>query len=67
MQTEGITGMFRGNGANCIRIVPNSASKFLAYEYLEGAILSRARETDPNAELGPLTRLCAGAGREPSL
>ena len=62
MQTEGIAGMFRGNGANCIRIVPNSASKFLAYEYLEGAILSRAREADPDAELGPLTRLCAGAG-----
>lgn len=61
-RTEGIKGMFTGNGANCIRIVPNSASKFLAYEYLEGNILAHLRETDPDAELGPLTRLCAGAG-----
>jgi solute carrier family 25 phosphate transporter 23/24/25/41 len=61
-KTEGVRGMFKGNGANCIRIVPNSASKFLAYEYLEGAILARSRKTDPEAKLGPLTRLCAGAG-----
>lgn len=61
-RTEGVAGMFKGNGANCIRIVPNSASKFLAYEYLEGAILKRARESDPDAQLGPLTRLAAGAG-----
>ena len=57
-KTEGVRGMFKGNGANCIRIVP----KFLAYEYLEGAILARSRKTDPEAKLGPLTRLCAGAG-----
>ena len=62
MRTEGVAGMFKGNGANCIRIVPNSASKFLAYEYFEGAILKRARESDPDAQLGPLTRLAAGAG-----
>ena len=61
-KTEGVRGMFKGNGANCIRIVPNSASKFLAYEYLEGAIIARARKQDPDAKLGPLTRLCAGAG-----
>ena len=42
-KTEGVRGMFKGNGANCIRIVPNSASKFLAYEYLEGAIIARAQ------------------------
>jgi len=61
-RTEGVAGMFKGNGANCIRIVPNSASKFLAYEYLEGALLVRARARDPDAKLGPVTRLCAGAG-----
>ena len=62
MRTEGMVGMFKGNGANCIRIVPNSASKFLAYETLESWLLSRARESDPDAQLGPLTRLTAGAG-----
>ena len=29
---EGIRGMFKGNGANCARIIPNSAVKFLCYE-----------------------------------
>lgn len=31
---EGIKGMFQGNGTNCVRIVPNSAVKFLAYEQI---------------------------------
>ena len=34
MATEGARGMMKGNLANCIRIVPNSAMKFLAYEQL---------------------------------
>jgi len=33
-QTEGFRGMFKGNGTNCVRIVPNSAVKFLTYETL---------------------------------
>ena len=31
---EGLRGMFRGNWTNCLRIVPNSAIKFLTYEQL---------------------------------
>jgi hypothetical protein len=31
---EGIRGMFRGNWTNCVRIIPNSAVKFLMYEQL---------------------------------
>ena len=31
---EGIRGMFRGNWTNCVRIIPNSAVKFLTYEQL---------------------------------
>ena len=33
-KNEGIRGMFRGNWTNCIRIIPNSAIKFLTYEQL---------------------------------
>ena len=33
-RTEGLRGMMKGNLANCIRIVPNSAVKFLTYEQL---------------------------------
>ena len=36
-----------GNGANCIRIIPNSACKFMAYEYLEGGVLGRAFQWFP--------------------
>lgn len=33
-KTEGLVGMMKGNGANCIRIIPNSAVKFLTYEHI---------------------------------
>lgn len=33
-KNEGIRGMFRGNWTNCVRIIPNSAVKFLTYEQL---------------------------------
>lgn len=42
-----IKGMMVGNGANCIRIIPNSACKFMAYEYLEGGVLGRAFQWFP--------------------
>lgn len=31
-RTEGFKGLFKGNGTNCARIVPNSAVKFFSYE-----------------------------------
>lgn len=31
-RTEGLRGLFKGNGTNCARIVPNSAVKFYSYE-----------------------------------
>lgn len=33
-QTGGIKEWFKGNGTNCIRIVPNSAVKFATYQEL---------------------------------
>ena len=33
-QTDGMKGLFKGNGLNCIRIFPNSAIKFLCYEQI---------------------------------
>ncbi|XP_038709803.1 mitochondrial adenine nucleotide transporter ADNT1 isoform X2 [Tripterygium wilfordii] len=38
-KTEGFRGLFKGNGANCARIVPNSAVKFFSYEQASKAIL----------------------------
>ena len=31
-KTEGFRGLFKGNGTNCARIIPNSAVKFFSYE-----------------------------------
>lgn len=62
-QQEGFNGLFKGNGVNCARIVPNSAVKFLAYEETSQLLLwlARQRTGDPDAELTPLLRLGAGA------
>lgn len=62
-RTEGLRGMFKGNGTNCARIVPNSAVKFFSYEEASRGILwfYRQQTGNENAELTPLLRLGAGA------
>ncbi|GMY30492.1 mitochondrial adenine nucleotide transporter ADNT1-like [Fagus crenata] len=61
--TEGFRGMFKGNGTNCARIVPNSAVKFYSYEQASKGILWLYRQQPGNeeAQLTPLLRLGAGA------
>ncbi|KAH6779954.1 adenine nucleotide transporter 1 [Perilla frutescens var. hirtella] len=62
-RTEGFRGLFKGNGTNCARIVPNSAVKFFSYEQASKGILNLYRQQPGNedAELTPLLRLGAGA------
>ncbi|KAI3453797.1 hypothetical protein Pfo_010460 [Paulownia fortunei] len=62
-RTEGFRGLYKGNGINCARIVPNSAVKFLSYEEASKGILWLYRQQTGNedAELNPLLRLGAGA------
>ncbi|XP_044484844.1 mitochondrial adenine nucleotide transporter ADNT1-like [Mangifera indica] len=62
-RTEGFRGLFKGNGTNCARIVPNSAVKFFSYEEASKGILWFYRQQSGNeeAELTPLLRLGAGA------
>ncbi|KAG5539571.1 hypothetical protein RHGRI_019938 [Rhododendron griersonianum] len=62
-RTEGFRGLFKGNGSNCARIVPNSAVKFFSYEEASKGILWFYRQQTGNedAELTPLLRLGAGA------
>ena len=61
-KTEGVRGLFKGNGANCVRIVPNSAVKFFCYEHMAHGLLEFRRAFDENAEMDVLTRLGGGAG-----
>ncbi|MCD7450494.1 Mitochondrial adenine nucleotide transporter adnt1 [Datura stramonium] len=62
-RTEGFKGLFKGNGTNCARIIPNSAVKFFSYEQASKGILYLYREQTGNedAQLTPLLRLGAGA------
>ncbi|KAI9810396.1 MAG: hypothetical protein M1827_006282 [Pycnora praestabilis] len=54
---EGWRGFMRGNGTNCIRIVPYSAVQFGSYNFYK-----RFVEPSPGADLSPLRRLvCGGA------
>lgn len=54
--------MMKGNGANCIRIIPNSAVKFLTYEHIAREISEYNREKTGNGQLTPFLRLVSGAG-----
>ncbi|KAJ4876694.1 Mitochondrial adenine nucleotide transporter ADNT1 [Raphanus sativus] len=62
-RTEGLRGLFKGNGTNCARIVPNSAVKFFSYEQASKGILYLYRQQpgNENAQLTPVLRLGAGA------
>jgi solute carrier family 25 phosphate transporter 23/24/25/41 len=53
---EGWRGFMRGNGTNCIRIVPYSAVQFSSYNFYKRSIF----ESHPGADLSPLTRLVCG-------
>ncbi|KAE8697272.1 Mitochondrial adenine nucleotide transporter ADNT1 [Hibiscus syriacus] len=59
---QGLRGLFKGNGTNCARIVPNSAVKFFSYEQASKGILYLYQQTgNEDAQLTPLLRLGAGA------
>ncbi|GJC85299.1 mitochondrial carrier [Colletotrichum tofieldiae] len=53
---EGWRGFMRGNGTNCVRIVPYSAVQFGSYNFYKRSIF----ETTPGADLSPLARLTCG-------
>ncbi|KZF20123.1 mitochondrial carrier [Xylona heveae TC161] len=52
---EGWRGFMRGNGTNCIRIVPYSAVQFGSYN-----VYKKFAEPYPGGDLTPLTRLICG-------
>ncbi|KAK2609346.1 hypothetical protein QQS21_002127 [Conoideocrella luteorostrata] len=53
---EGWRGFMRGNGTNCVRIVPYSAVQFSSYNFYKRNIF----ESYPGQDLAPLTRLVCG-------
>ncbi|TFK94621.1 mitochondrial carrier [Polyporus arcularius HHB13444] len=53
---EGFKGYMRGNGINCLRIIPYSAVQFTTYEQLKRCFTGYGAK-----QLDTPTRLCAGA------
>ncbi|KAF0698606.1 Aste57867_10763 [Aphanomyces stellatus] len=56
MAEEGWRGLFKGNGANCVRVFPYTAIQFAAYERMR-PLMTEAGQKD----LSPLRKLAAGA------
>ncbi|KAG8894563.1 hypothetical protein FRC00_008761, partial [Tulasnella sp. 408] len=52
-QEEGFRGFMRGNGANCIRIIPYSAVQFTAYEQLKKRLIKPHGTTNADADPSP--------------
>lgn len=52
---EGWRGFMRGNGTNCVRIIPYSAVQFGSYN-----IYKRFAEPSPGQDMGPIRRLMCG-------
>lgn len=61
-KSEGFRGMMKGNWTNCVRIIPNSAVKFLTYEQLSRWIARKSQDSGGDGRMTPLLRLSAGAG-----
>lgn len=57
MREGGPSSLWRGNGINVLKIAPESAFKFAAYEQLKRAI----KGNDDNRELGVTERFMAGS------
>jgi len=55
-QQNGVAGFFRGNGLNVLKISPESAIKFYAYEIMKRVVVG----DEEKGEIGPSGRLVAG-------
>ena len=55
-ERNGIMGFFRGNGLNVLKITPESAVKFYAYEIMKKVVVGDGH----NGEIGTAGRLVAG-------
>eukprot|EP00571_Detonula_confervacea_P007945 CAMPEP_0172314570 /NCGR_PEP_ID=MMETSP1058-20130122/22844_1 /TAXON_ID=83371 /ORGANISM="Detonula confervacea, Strain CCMP 353" /LENGTH=385 /DNA_ID=CAMNT_0013028465 /DNA_START=139 /DNA_END=1296 /DNA_ORIENTATION=- len=60
---EGLRGMFKGNGANCLKVAPSRGTQFLVYEFVKRKMLLAGVGLSVGASAGSLhagARLLAG-------
>jgi solute carrier family 25 phosphate transporter 23/24/25/41 len=57
---EGIQGMFKGNGANCLKVAPSRGTQFLVYEFVKRRMLLASLGVAASGSLHAGSRLFAG-------
>lgn len=57
---EGASGLYKGNGANCLKVAPTKGIQFVAFEFFKRQILMLKRWRNLPDALEPLERLVAG-------
>jgi len=58
--TEGMTGLYKGNGANCLKVAPTKGIQFVSFEFFKRQILMLKRLQNRPQVLDPIERLIAG-------
>ena len=58
--TEGMTGLYKGNGANCLKVAPTKGIQFVSFEFFKRQILMFKRWQKVAEVLEPIERLIAG-------
>jgi solute carrier family 25 phosphate transporter 23/24/25/41 len=56
LQESGVSGFWRGNGANLLKVAPEKAIKFWTYETIKATFGKK------DADISPHERFIAGAG-----
>ena len=59
IRTEGVAGLWRGNGVNCVRVFPYAASQFVSYDKFKSLLARQAEQS--GGEFGVAHRLLAGS------
>lgn len=52
-QQEGYLSLFRGNGANCVKVVPECAIKFVAYDWFKRWLITARHSKEVEAASKP--------------
>jgi len=59
-QKEGFKGMFKGNGANCLKVAPSRGTQFLVYEFVKRRMVLAGIGMAASGSLHAGSRLFAG-------
>lgn len=59
-KAEGLSGLFRGNTANCLKVAPSRGTQFLVYEFAKNQMRLLGWGLSAAGSLNAGARLCAG-------